>query len=105
MEQGVSGTAGRLVLAESVGLDPKNPKRLASQPGKVILVNGKDGRRRTCITKQKFGDLEVHAEFLIAKGSNSGVKFAGVYEIQIFDSFGKKDLTGADGGGVYHALS
>ena len=89
------------ILAENVGLAPDNPRRLAAKSGKDILVNGKDGRAPDLITKQKFGDLEVHVEFLIAKGSNSGVKFAGIYEIQIFDSFGKKELTGADGGGVY----
>lgn len=89
------------LLAESVGLDPNNPRRLAAKEGKDILVNGQTGRAPDLLTKQKFGDLEIHVEFLIAKGSNSGVKFEGVYEIQIFDSFGKKELTGADCGGVY----
>jgi hypothetical protein len=40
-------------------------------------------------------------EFLIPKGSNSGVKFHSLYEIQILDSYGKKELTGDDCGGVY----
>ena len=30
-------------------------------------------------------------EFLIPKGSNSGIKFHAVYEIQIYDSYGKKE--------------
>jgi hypothetical protein len=54
------------------------------------------------VTRAKYGDQEVHLEFLISKGSNSGVKFHGLYEIQIYDSYGKtKKLTGADCGGVY----
>lgn len=92
------------LLAENVTLSTDNPRRLAGKAGKAgkeILFNGKAGRAPDLITKQKFADLEVHVEFLIAKGSNSGVKFAGVYEVQIFDSFGKKELTGADCGGVY----
>jgi hypothetical protein len=50
----------------------------------------------------QFGDIELHLEFLIPKGANSGVKFHGHYEIQIYDSFGKKkQLTGEDCGGIY----
>src|SRR5207249_1277417 len=44
---------------------------------------------------------EAHVEFLIPKGSNSGVKFQGLYEIQIYDSWGVKDLKGSDNGGIY----
>ena len=43
----------------------------------------------------------MHVEFLIAKGSNSGIKFHGHYEIQITDSAGRKELTGDDCGGIY----
>jgi hypothetical protein len=89
------------IIAESVGLDPDNPRRLAAKTGKGILVNGTIGRVRDLISKQKFTDLEVHVEFLIPKGSNSGVKLMGLYEIQIFDSHGVKELTGADCGGIY----
>jgi hypothetical protein len=92
---------GAWFLAGGVGLDTKNPRRLAAQPGSGILVNGKAGRTDNLISKQKFGDLEAHIEFLIPKGSNSGVKFEGLYEIQIYDSFGVKKLTGSDCGGIY----
>src|SRR5207248_2592408 len=44
---------------------------------------------------------ELHMEFCIPQKSNSGVKFHGLYEIQIYDSFGAKKLTGNDRGGVY----
>jgi hypothetical protein len=87
--------------ADSVSLDAKNPKRLAFKPGTAIWVNGEKGRAPDLYTKQSFGDLEIHVEFLIAKGSNSGVKFHGVYEIQIIDSFGAKKLTGDSCGGIY----
>lgn len=87
--------------ADSVSLDAKNPKRLAFKPGNAIWVNGEKGRAPDLYTKQSFGDLEIHVEFLIAKGSNSGVKFHGVYEIQIIDSFGAKKLTGDSCGGIY----
>jgi hypothetical protein len=92
---------GDWFFADRVAMDAKNPKRLTAAPGKGILVNGPNGRTRNLLTKQKFGDLEVHLEFLIPKGSNSGVKFESLYEIQIFDSHGVKEPKGSDCGGIY----
>lgn len=95
-------------LTDAVGLDPKNPKLLSAKPGEpgpaaAIMVNGPKGRSRDIYTKEQYGDVEIRAEFMIPTKSNSGIKFQGVYEIQIFDSYGKKadDLTGADCGGIY----
>src|SRR5262249_48773378 len=86
----------------AVALDPKNPRRLTATEGKGIWYNGPKGNARDLFTKQKFGDVEVHLEFNIPKGSNSGIKFHSHYEIQIIDSFGKKkELTGDDCGGIY----
>jgi hypothetical protein len=88
--------------AKGVTLNSTNPKKLAFEPGSGILVNGEKGNAPDLYTKEEYGDLEIHVEFLIAKGSNSGVKFHGHYEIQIQDSFEKKgELTGDDCGGIY----
>jgi hypothetical protein len=92
---------GAWAVVGEVHLDPSNPKRLAAEPGIGIVYNGPAGRANNLITKEQFADVEAHVEFLIPKGSNSGVKFEGVYEIQIFDSWGKTDLTGSDCGGIY----
>jgi hypothetical protein len=91
------------VVTDFVTLDVKNPKLLSAKPvsGGTVWVNGPTGRVSNLLTKEKFGDCEVHVEFLVAKGSNSGIKFNAVYEIQIFDSFGKEKLTGKDCGGIY----
>jgi hypothetical protein len=93
---------GQWFFAVDVSLKPDNPKQLAASPGTGVMVNGPKGRTNDLLTKQRFGDVEVHFEFLIGKRSNSGVKFHGHYEIQICDSFGKqKDLSGDDCGGIY----
>jgi hypothetical protein len=94
---------GRWVVTDAVALDPKDPKKLVATKAATgaIWVNG-PGRVADLYTKADYGDCEVSLEFLIAKGSNSGIKFHGVYEIQILDSFGKKGpLTGNDLGGLY----
>jgi hypothetical protein len=87
--------------ASTVTLDPANPRKLTAERGGAILVNLPKGSAANLVSRQKFGDHEVHFEFLISKGSNSGVKFHGLYEIQILDSHGKDKLRGSDGGGIY----
>ena len=87
-----------------VNLDPTNPRKLVAKEAKGnIWINGPKGRTNDLYTKQKFGDVDVHLEFMMSKGSNSGIKFHGHYEVQICDSFGKADakMEGSDCGGVY----
>ena len=66
-----------------------------------MIVNGASGKTRNLLTKQDFGDLEAHFEFKVPKGSNSGIKFEGLYEIQIHDSFGIATLKATHSGGIY----
>lgn len=89
------------VLVGGASMSPKNERQLVSEPGKGVLVNDMKKRPRDLVSKQSFGDVEVHLEFMVPKKSNSGVKLEGLYEIQIYDSYGKKELTGNDCGGVY----
>jgi hypothetical protein len=81
--------------------DPQNPKRLLAGPGSGVLVNGRTGRTRNLLSEPEFGDLEAHFEFLIPKGSNSGIKLETLYEIQIADSFGVARPTASHNGGIY----
>jgi Domain of Unknown Function (DUF1080) len=54
------------------------------------------------VTDEKFGSFELFLEFMTAKGSNSGVYLHGLYEVQIFDSYGfEGPLTVGDCGGLY----
>jgi hypothetical protein len=56
------------------------------------------------VTKQKFGDCQLHIEWMIPKQAtgigqgigNSGVELMGRYEIQVLESY--KNLTYSDGG-------
>ena len=70
-------------------------------PGSRIL-NGLKGKANNLVTTEKFGDVELYLEFLIPQGSNSGVYLQGLYEVQIFDSYGKEALSTSDGGAIYH---
>lgn len=80
------------------------PTRLWALPaaGDRIL-NSPEGRTANLVTDEKFGDVELYVEFMLAEGSNSGVYLHGLYEIQVFDSWGADEpVTSSDCGGVYH---
>jgi hypothetical protein len=65
------------------------PTRLIAvlQPGDTI-VNGLKGKTNHLLTDQRFGDVELYAEFLIPQKGNSGIYLQSLYEVQIFDSHG-----------------
>lgn len=72
------------------------------EPGGGILVNGPKGRTANIYTTAKFGDCELYVEFLVPQGSNSGVYLHGLYEIQVFDSYGIANPKTGDCGAIYH---
>jgi hypothetical protein len=82
-------------------LSAGDEKLLSSLPGTGTLINGDAGRTRHLITEAEFGDVLAHIEFMVPKGSNSGVYFMGRYEIQVLDSFGKAEVAHSDCGGIY----
>lgn len=95
------GGAGTWYVAGDATLDPSDAKRLKGEPGAGVTINGPDGRSAHLISRMEHGDCQLHVEFLVAKGSNSGVYLQGRYEIQILDSYGVENPTYADCGGIY----
>ena len=69
--------------------------------------NAKPRKGVDIYTKEKYGDCTVKLEFLITKGSNSGVYLMGEYEVQVADSFGKENdkLGQGDMGAIYSAAA
>jgi hypothetical protein len=49
----------------------------------------------------EYGDVDVSFDFMMASHSNSGFYLMGRYEIQLLDSWGVKNPTSGDCGGVY----
>jgi len=85
---------------------------VAAVPGKMeftstgdgrIVVNGdtKDLKIPYLLTREEYGDVRIELEFMVPKGSNSGVYVMGRYEVQIFDSFGRPRVGSGDLGGIY----
>lgn len=82
------------------------PTRLSAVPGPTPgdrILNGPAGRTVNLVSDDKFGDMELYLEFMVAKGSNSGVYLHGLYEVQVFDSWNSDEpVTSSDCGGIYH---
>jgi hypothetical protein len=66
---------GDWIVAATAVPDPARTNRLIGKPGQGTLYNGVTGKTRNLLTTEDFGDVDAHFEFLIPKGSNSGVKF------------------------------
>lgn len=92
---------GEWASAARVFLKPGDEKHLAWETGAGALVNGEVGNTNHLVTVAEHGDAALHIEFMMAKGSNSGVYFQGRYEIQVFDSWGVEDPKHSDCGGIY----
>jgi len=87
--------------------DPDAPARLkVAGPGEELISTN---RTVNLSSEAVFGDCLVEVEFMVGKSSpdndrdsNSGVKMMDIYEIQIFDNYGKKEkLSKTDCGAVY----
>jgi len=97
-----AGDTGQWESIADAHLSPDDPKRLTGEPGTGAVLNGPTGRTKHLISKQHFGDVSAHLEFMVAKDSNSGVYFMGRYEVQVFDSWRKKsEYPGIECGGIY----
>ncbi len=89
-------------LAGGLGGDPRHDKTLVATEGTGMLVNNpRADAKGHLLTAWEHGDLELDFDFLMATGSNSGVYLQGRYEVQLFDSWGKKDVTSVDCGSIY----
>ena len=103
--KGWRAPAGDWQQAKAVSIDSANPKRFSIEAGEGVLVNGAKGTTKNLLSEFEHGDIEAHIEFAVPKDSNSGVYFMGRYEIQVLDSFGKKEVKYGDCGGVYASCS
>jgi hypothetical protein len=93
------------VACDDVRLAPAQPERLLPVgPGgspTAALLCGQDGRGSDIMTTENYYDYQLHVEFTVPKGSNSGVYNRGLFEIQVFDSFGAHSLAFHDCGALY----
>ena len=89
-------------LAANVQADLDKDEVLTSKDGTGLLINlpGKSGAK-DLFTKAQYGDMDLELDYMMAKGSNSGIYLQGRYEIQLLDSWGAINPKPGDNGGIY----
>ncbi len=97
--------AGNWEIVGGVTAHPFKDNDLKTSPGTGILANihehGTYGGKYELVSTFKHGDIDLEFDYMIAKGSNSGIYMQGNYEIQLYDSWGKKTAKYSDAGGIY----
>ncbi|MDX1908657.1 MAG: family 16 glycoside hydrolase [Bacteroidia bacterium] len=88
-------------LASDVQVSPRVQGDFRPVTGTGVLVNTPADVHEDLFSAEEFGDLDLEFEFMMAPGSNSGVYLQGRYEIQLLDSWGKKNPGFGDCGGIY----
>ena len=93
-------------VVSSVKLDAADQKKLVGEgagggEGAVLFRQPID-HGSDVYTEKSFGSGHYHVEFMVPKGSNSGVYLMGLYEIQVLDSHGKQKVGPGDVGGLYN---
>jgi hypothetical protein len=70
--------------------------------GTGVLANLPDTKNRSnLVSVSEYGDVEVSFDFMMSKYSNSGFYLQGRYEVQLLDSWGRKDPAFNDCGGIF----
>ncbi|MEM6645909.1 MAG: family 16 glycoside hydrolase [Bacteroidota bacterium] len=89
-------------VAGAVMADRSADRVLTTAPGQGILANRPtDEANANLFTTWTHGDLDLNLEYMMPKGSNSGIYFMGRYEVQLLDSWGVKEPSFSDAAGIY----
>ena len=95
-------------VVSDVRLDRHDPNKLIGSSERKtddgILFRDSAPHGVDIMTEKKFGDCQVHCEWMVPENSNSGVYLEGEYEVQILsETYKKKDnqLDKGDCGAVY----
>ena len=89
-------------LAANVHADLSEDEALLTKEGTGILINLAGTKNaKDLYTKATYGDMDLELDYMMAKGSNSGIYLQGRYEIQLLDSWGTVNPKSGDNAGIY----
>ncbi|MCU0325039.1 MAG: DUF1080 domain-containing protein [Spirosomaceae bacterium] len=93
----------RIVGKASSDLSQDNILNTETGTGILACVHprGKYGYEYDLVSKMEHGDIDLDLDFMMAKGSNSGIYLQSRYEVQLADSWGKQNPYFGDCGGIY----
>lgn len=90
-------------IAGDVSADLKEAGVMKTSPGQGVLINLPDKKEdaKDLYTAFQHSDIDLELDYMMAKGSNSGIYLQGRYEVQLLDSWGVKNAAAGDNGGIY----
>lgn len=90
-------------LAADVKADLNTNNVLMITDGGGVLVNLPDKKNSGAdlYSNLEHGDADVEFDYMMAKGSNSGIYLQGNYEVQLIDYWGSDHRGPGDNGGIY----
>jgi hypothetical protein len=90
-------------VAGDVNADFNKQNSLSITKGSGILVNtfSERNRPKDLVSNLQHSDADLELDYLMAKGSNSGVYLQGRYEVQLMDSWTSKVPRAGGNGGIY----
>ena len=99
---GFKSPGGNWQIAGDVNADLAQDNVLKPAKGSGVLVNLPDKKNKSeLLFNFEHADIDLSLDFMMAKGSNSGIYLQGRYEVQLLDSWGKKNPYFGDCGGIY----
>ncbi|MBX3257648.1 MAG: DUF1080 domain-containing protein [Chitinophagaceae bacterium] len=96
----VSGSNWAVASDAEADMEREGAMKPVAGSGALVNIISKKSKAHL-VTKENFGDVELELDFMMAKGSNSGLYLQGRYEVQLFDSWAKSSPTYIDCGGIY----
>ncbi|RZK67668.1 MAG: DUF1080 domain-containing protein, partial [Pedobacter sp.] len=90
-------------IASSAHANLAVDNEITTAKGAGVLVNrvSKNKPGTDLYFNFEHGDLDLELDYMMAKGSNSGIYLQGRYEIQLLDSWGTLRPKASDNGGIY----
>ena len=90
-------------VAGDVKADLNTANILQPSAGTGVLLNtpGSKTPGADLYSNMEHGDADLELDYMMAKGSNSGIYLQGRYEVQLLDSWGVVNAKAGDNGGVY----
>jgi hypothetical protein len=100
--QAFAPTGANWHIAGDVHADLEKKNTLSFTAGTGVLVNiPVAGAREELYTAFQHGDMDIELDYMMAKGSNSGIYLQSRYEVQLFDSWTVLHPGSDDNGGIY----
>lgn len=95
-------TTNNWKIVGDVYVDRTKRKTIVEKPGEGVLANiPNKGNNNHLFTNFEHGDIAIEFDVMMPVKSNSGIYFQGLYEVQLFDSWGEKKIKYSDIGGIY----